>query len=184
MRQSAVLKAGYEAVYSGLSAFGGETRLFVVDEFGAQSTPDSSKQTVASLGVCDVSQICQDKNGHTVESEGQIYEAPTQVGYIISVTVASKSYPALLEAAGAIVQYFKDNNAIRLADYSWHGEAEGKIVIEPVIHAPDSHKEPQFYNGLPSIVLKYSMDVGINSLNGSTFKRVKEREIKGSIIGT
>ena len=113
-----------------------------------------------------------------------IFEAPAQVGCVLYLTVISERYPPLLEAAGALIRYIKDNNIILLPDYTWHGENEGKIVLEPVIRDLEAHKEPQFYNNMPCITLKYRMEMGINSQKGAPFKRVKERTITGNIIDT
>jgi len=154
MNQSAVLKASYEAVYKILSDLAIKTKLFRMGAGGALEAPKDEAQPSVCLGVSDVSQLFIDKNGQTVEMDEMMFEAPTQVGCMLYLTIISKYYPHLLETAGALIQYFKDNNSILLEDYKWHGE-EGKVIIEPVVRDLDPHKDPLFYQEMPAITIKY-----------------------------
>ncbi|MDR0312020.1 MAG: hypothetical protein LBI14_00320 [Treponema sp.] len=178
MNQSAILRASYEAIYNDLSKLGKENKLFLMGD------GDSSKTgTEASvyLGISDLSQICADKNGQKIVEDEMTFEAPTQVGCIFFLTVSAKTYPPILEAVGSLIQYFKDNNAIVLEDHKWHGEDKGKIFIEPVIREPELQKEIKIHE-IPAIILKYRMEMGINSQKGTPFKRIEKRTIKGNII--
>ena len=68
-----------------------------------------------------------------------------------------------------------------LGEYKWHGEEGGKVFIEPVVCEP----EPRAGYGetrLPGVTLKYTMEMGINSEKGISFKRVEKKAIKGGII--
>jgi hypothetical protein len=178
MSQSAILRAGYELIRNNLSALGGETKLFVLCDKDKEVSDNVSK---VILGVSDVCQLCSDKNGEKVEENEIIYEIPARVGCVLFLTVISDNYPAVLETAGLLVQYFKDNNFIQLDEYKWHGEKEGKIFIEPVVRKPATHSGYS-NKDLPSVTLEYVMEIGINSLKGTAFKRVEKMKITGGTI--
>jgi len=180
MNQSAILRASYEAIYNELLNLGEKNKQFMVGDGGAGFT-NAETETKVCLGVSDVSQLCSDKNGENIEIDEMIFEAPTMVGCMLFLSVVAKTYPSLLETTGLLIQYFKDNNSIQLDDYKWHGEDEGKIFIEPVIRKPEAQKTPQFDN-MPTVTLEYRMEVGINSLKGTPFKRVDKLTLKGNVI--
>ena len=180
MNQSAILRAAYEAVYKNLSELGEENKLFKVSD-GAMEESKNGQQPVVYLGVSDLCQLYPDKNGQKVEMGEIIFEVPARVGCIFSLTVTSGAYPLLLETVGQLIQYFKDNNTILLEDYKWHGENEGKIFIEPVIRKPEPQGKPKNHD-LPVIIIEYILEVGINSLKGTPFKRVEKKILKGNII--
>ena len=177
MNQSAVLRASYEEIYKNLSALSEETKLFVM----CDEDEDVSNKTKVILGVSDICQLSSDKNGEKVEENGMIYEVPTMMGCVLSLSVISKKIPALLETVGQLIQYFKDNNYIQLEDYKWHGKNDGKIFIEPVVRKPElrvGFKDRQ----LTAFTLEYFMEIGINSQKGISFKRVEKIAIKGGTI--
>jgi len=180
MNQSAILRAGYETIYKNLSALAEEGKLFVMSGEGAERQEIGSQPKVR-LGVSDVSQLYPDKNGQKVEENEMSFEAPARVGCILFLTVIAKTYAPLLETVGMLIQYFKDNNSILLEEYRWHGENEGKIFIEPVTRKPEPQSVEKCQSA-PSITLEYYMEMGINSLKGTPFKRVEKREIRGNII--
>jgi hypothetical protein len=180
MSQSAILKAAYETIYKNISELGEENGLFQVSN-GSMETLKGGKQAEVYLGISDLCQLYTDKNGQKVEMDEMIFEVPARVGCILFMTIISRTYPSLLETAGWLIQYFKDNNAIQLEDYKWHGENEGKIFIEPVIRKPELLRRPQS-NDLPAIILEYQLEVGINSQKGVSFKRVEKKILKGNII--
>ena len=180
MSQSAILKAGYEAVYNSLMKLGAETKLFALSGGASQSSESKTPSTVY-FGVSDISQLSLDKNGQTVEADEMIFAAPTQAGCIIFMKVAAETYPPLLETIGLLIQHFKDNNTITLAEHKWHGEKEGVIFLEPVVRDLEPGKEI-CSDGLPSLTLQYRMEGWINSLNGKSFKRVEKRTITGNIF--
>jgi hypothetical protein len=178
MNQSAILRASYEAIYTNLAALGKETKLFAM---GGIDEDVSGNESKVIFGVSDICQLSHDKNGEKVEENEKIFEAPTRVGFAFFLTVIAKEYPALLETAGRLIQYFKDNNYIQLEEYKWHGENGGKIFIEPAVRKPelrDGLKDRQ----LPSVTLEFLMEMGINSEKGTSFKRVEKKTIKGSIM--
>jgi len=178
MRQSAILKACYETIYNNLTEIGKVSKLFTM---GEKDEELSDNETKVIFGISDVCQLSSDKNGEKVEENEIRYEAPTNVGCAFFLTIISKSYPALLEAAGLLIQYFKDNNYINLEEYKWHGEKDGKIFIDPAVRKPElmaGCKPPSF----PSVTLEFLMEMGINSLKGTPFKRVEKRTIKGGIM--
>jgi hypothetical protein len=178
MNQSAVLRASYEKIYKNLAALSEETKLFLLCGGDEDISDDGAK---VILGVSDVCQLCPDKNGEKVEENEMIFEVPARLGCVLFLTVISKAYPALLETAGLLIQYFKDNNYIQLEDYKWHGDNEGKIFIEPVIRKPEPSGGTKNCD-LPYITLKYTMEMSINSQKGTPFRRVEKREIKGSTM--
>jgi hypothetical protein len=173
--------ASYEMIYNNLSAFAEEKKFILTSNESAEQQGTGTQPRVC-LGISDVSQLCPDKNGQKVEEDEMTFEAPTRVGCILFLTVIANAYPPLLETIGLLIQYFKDNNSILLEDYKWHGETEGKIFIEPVIRKPEPQKENKSHS-IPSITLEYYIEMGINSLKGTPFKRVEKRAIKGNIIG-
>jgi len=179
MIQSAIIKASYELIYKNLSDLGKETKLFMMCEKNEEVSDNSTK---VIMGVSDVCQLCSDKNGEKIEENEIIFEAPTQVGAVLFFTVISNNYSSLLETVGLLIQYFKDNHFIQLDDYKWHGEKEGKIFIEPIVRKNETHNGNK-NNDLPIITLEYTMELGINSLKGTTFKRVEKKIIKGGTIG-
>jgi len=181
MIQSNILKAGYEAIYNNLAELGEKTELFLITSEGLCDLKDDLRSLVC-LGVSDVCQLCPDKNGEKVEVGEMIFEVPARIGCMFFLTVVSRCYPQLLETAGLLIQYFKDNNVIMLEGYKCHGDSEGKIVIESVIRKPKSNWEFGV-NNLPVVTLEYYVEFGINSLKGIPFKRVEKLEIKGNIIG-
>jgi len=180
MKQSAILRASYEAIYKNLSDLGKDNNFSVSN--GAFDIPENEQETRIFLGVSDICQLSSDKNGEKIEVDETFFEAPVRIGCILSMTIISKMYPELLETTGCLIQYFKDNNVIVLGDFGWHGGGnEGKIFIEPVIRKPELQKERQILN-FPAITLEYLMELAINSLKGTTFKRVDKKLIKGNII--
>jgi hypothetical protein len=180
MNQSAILRAAYETIFKELSELGKKDGLFKVGNGTPQMLKDKQPAAVY-LGVSDICQLYPDKNGQKIEVEKMIYEAPTRVGCVFCLTVISETFPSLLEAAGQLIQYFKDNNTILLESYKWHGEDEGKIYIEPIVRKPELGDRLKTHD-LPIISLGYTLEVGINSQKGIPFKRVEKKVIKGNIM--
>jgi len=179
MIQSDIIKASYEAIFKNLSELGEKTGLFLVSNEGFNAKRDEQRSLVC-LAVSDICQLCPDKNGEKIDVGEVSYEIPAQIGCVFLFTVINKSYPQLLEVTGLLIQYLKDNNKFILENHKWHGEDEGRIIIEPVIRQPRPQWENRF-NDLPSVTLEYRIEFGINSLKGSPFKRVEKRDIKGNI---
>jgi hypothetical protein len=180
MNQSAILKASYEVIYKNLSELGEKDGQFQMGNSGKEVPKDEQKPTVC-LAVSDLCQLYPDKNGQKIEVDETIFEVPTRLGCIFSLTISAEAYPPLLETAGRLIQYFKDNNTILLEGYKWHGENEGKIFIEPVIRKPEP-KDWLKTHDLPAVSLEYTLEVGINSQKGVPFKRVDKRVVKGNLM--
>lgn len=180
MKQSAILKASYEMIYKNLSDLGKEKKIFTVNDGGVVS-PKSETDASVYVGISDICQLCPDKNGEKVEVDEILFETPAQIGCILFITITSKFHPVLLETAGSIIQYFKDNNAIIVQDYKWHGENEGKIYIEPLIRKLEPQRMSKAHD-MPVVTLEYQIEMGINSLKGTPFKRVEKPIIKGNIF--
>lgn len=176
MRQSDILKASYEKIYDNLSELGRKEDLFLMSNKGIKH-PETDTHSLVCLGFSDVCQLCPDKNGEKVEENETIFETPARIGCMLSINIVSKQYNQLLEAVGLLVQYFKDNNEIILDEYKCHGEEEGKIYIEPVIRKVESQQLHKI-NDFPVITLEYQMEMGINSLKGTKFKRVDKIDLK------
>ena len=181
MNQSAILRVCYEAIYKNLSALGDETKIFCMNAAGSLEEPKNEVEAIVCPGVSDVSQVFIDKNGEKVVMDEMLFEAPAQIGCILSLTIIAKTYPPLLETVGLLIQYFKDNNVVLLEDYKWHGEDEGKIVIESVVRAPEPRKE-SIYHDYPALTIQFLMEMGINSLKGTPFKRVEKAAVRGNLI--
>jgi hypothetical protein len=180
MTQSAVLKVSYEAVFSQLADLGKSSKLFTASEDNAQES--SKDETLVYLSVSDISQIAIDKNGQTIEVDEVMFSVPSQIGCVLSITISAQTYPPLLETAGLLIQHFKDNNVIELPEYTWHGETDGRIFLEPVVRDVKTGEERQ-RGETPSRFLEYRVEAGINSLKGTSFKRVEKKAVKGEIIG-
>jgi len=180
MNQSAILKAVYETIQKNISGLGEEDGLFQV-AVGMVEEQKDVKQPIVFLGISDICQLYPDKNGQKIETNEMMFEIPARVGCIFFLKITSDTYPPLLETAGRLIQYFKDNNTIQLEDYKWHGENEGKIFIEPVIRKPETLGNTKTHD-LPFLVLEYQLEIGINSQKGVPFKRVDKKVINGKII--
>lgn len=180
MSQSAVLKNCYEIIFNILEKLGTESKLFLV-----RDAADLGKETdtpVLYMGVSDICQLVQDKNGQQIVFNEVHYDEPTRIGFVLTLTIVSKSSMALLEAVGCIIRYFKDENTISLKDeYTWHGNDDGKIYIEPVVRDTDLARAISL--PLPDISLKYRIELGINSEKGTPFRRVEKRDIKSNTMG-
>jgi hypothetical protein len=179
--QSAVLRAAYEAVYKNVSELGEKDGLFQMGGGAVEESQKDGQPPTVYLAVSDLCQLYPDKNGQKIETDEMIFEIPARVGCVFSLTIISGIYPPLLEAAGRLIQYFKDNNTVQLEGYKWHGEDEGKVFIEPVIRKPEPRRGPGRWD-MPAVSLEYLLEVGINSLKGTPFKRVEKKMVKGNII--
>jgi hypothetical protein len=127
----------------------------------------------------DIGQIAQDKNGQQITVEDVAFEAPARIGFLVAFEVISDMYPDILEATGALIRYFKDNNKILVNDFTWHGNEDKTAFIEPIVRQPDERRVS--VQTQPSLSLHYMVEVGINSEKGTPFKRVERRKIDGKI---
>ncbi|GHV57645.1 hypothetical protein AGMMS49579_23810 [Spirochaetia bacterium] len=184
MGQSAVLKVCYESFYKTLADMGAQAQLFSVEDGPIIDGKDSAKKEFKStvyLGIADIGQVAQDKNGQNIIVDEISYKEPTRIGFILSIRVVSEKYPDLLEAIGVVIRYFKDNNTIPAGEYSWHGNDGGLIYVESVIREPEG-KRGQFDHEKPSLTVEYRIEVGINSEQGTSIRRVEKTDIRGNLI--
>jgi hypothetical protein len=183
LSQSAIIKQSYEAIFQNLAGIGAETQLFTVkDGYKIKGEIGENKtKSVVFVEIPDLCQLFQDKNGEKIVFNEVSYEAPARIGFILSLTVVSKRHPDLLETAGYLIRHFKDNNVFFLEEYTWHGNDNGVIYIEPVIREPESNTRQPVE--IPFLTLEYRIEVGINSEKGTPVRRVEKKTIKGNIIG-
>jgi hypothetical protein len=172
MRQSAILRVIYETLSAVLSGEGESTGLFTLcgDKAASEEVPGVSVR----LEIGDICQTAPDKSGQRIIVEEMAYEAPAQLGVILSVGLICRTYPPLLECAGYIVRFFKDNHLFSLRGYGWHGNGGGDIFLEPVIREPAANNRG---GERPSLSLHYRIEAGINSEKGESFRRVEKRKI-------
>jgi hypothetical protein len=185
MNQSKVLCYCYDTVFSILKKEGEASGLYTVAECTMDENVKSA-ETFVYLGVSDLAQISQDKNGEKVfvtdaDLSEQQFPAPTFMAFILSIRIASQRYQDALEAAGHLINYFKDNNTFPLDEYKWHGNKNNVIYMEPIIREPDINRMLNNFS-TPSIMLEYRIEAAINSRKGGVFKRVQSREIRGKPI--
>lgn len=179
MDQSAVLKYVYDSLKQILSTLGSDSTLFTVENFCKDA--DVAQKAIVFLGVTDLAQIHQDLNGEKIIIGEERVPAPTHLAFIMAITVMSMNYSALLEALGIIVRYLKDNNAIAVAEYNWHGNTGSFFFVEPIVRSPTIGKE-FIGHTTPFLTLEYRIEVAINSQKRESFTRVKERDIRGKIL--
>lgn len=177
MSQSGVLRYCYDTVFSILKREGEHSKLYTMMENTGGEHVDVSGTTL-SVVVSDLAQISQDKNGEKVFIEERTFPAPTFMAFILSIEIRAEQYPDVLETAGYIIRYFKDNNIFEAGDYNWHGNTNNTVYMESVIREPDMHRMMNMQS-LPCVVLAYRIEAAINSEKGGTFKRVQKRDIRG-----
>jgi hypothetical protein len=167
VRQSGIFKAVYEAVASALAEEGRATGLFSVENGEVR------------LELSDICQLSQDKNGQRVIVDDVSYEAPARFGMLLALRFLGPDYAELLERAGAVAPFLKDNNAFSAPGCGWHGNAEGVFFLEPEIRElrPGGTGE-----GGPGLVLRYSVEAALNSERGGTFRRVEKRDIRARSV--
>jgi hypothetical protein len=158
-----------------LTGLGTATGLFSVEQGAIQN---SDTHTVVFAGVSDIGQVAADTNGEKVHIDEVAYKAPTRVGCIFSLTIQAKQFPELLEAAGCLIQHFKDFNTVDVGEMAWHGAENSLVYIEPLIREPGGGITVQ---AMPALTLGYRLEMGINSEQGTPFKRVEKRQITGTI---
>ncbi len=179
MSQSAILKHAYNTLFSFLKETGKASGLFTAED-NIPSFDFSVLNTVIYLTVTDICQMVQDKTGQRIVVDEKMYELPSLVGLLFAINIIGKTYNSVLETAGNIISALKDKNIFDAGEYSWHGNSENKIFFEPVIRNITGSKYTA-PGAMPSLVLEYRLDAGINSLRGKEFKRVEKREVRGVI---
>ncbi len=176
MNQSGVLRYCYEKVFEILRQEGEQSKLYTIMENTA-SEHINTPGTALFISVSDFAQIAQDKNGEKVFVEEQMFPAPTFMAFILSIEIRAEQYPDVLEAAGYIVRYFKDNNTFEAGDYNWHDNTSNTVYIEPVIREPCINvTRNRSFSAV--ITLEYRIEAAINSEKGGTFKRVQKMDLR------
>jgi hypothetical protein len=185
MNQYRILRYCYDKVFEILKKEGEKSNLFCVTEklfcenINAQSTS-------VFLAVSDIAQTIQDKNGEKVFiKEGNLpeqqFSAPTYMGFVLTIIMHAEKYQDVLETAGYIVRYFKDNNSFEAEEYNWHGNTNNTIHMEGIIREPEINQRKNDQS-LPFLTLEYRLEAAINSEKSGLFKRVQERDIRGKIF--
>ncbi|QQO09007.1 hypothetical protein [Breznakiella homolactica] len=180
MSQYGILRHCYETLFGILSEVGSSTGLF--DVRGGVPAAAAPEAAGVFLIVTDVAQVSQDKNGEKVFVDEKTYPAPTYVAFIAAVTVISGTYPALLEAAGCIIRYFKDHNTFSPGDYNWHGNSNDTVYIEPVIREPIVNRPLPAGQAFPAVTIEYRIEAAVNSEKGGEFRRVQKTDIRSKTV--
>jgi hypothetical protein len=179
VNQSAVLRYCYNTVFEILKKESEKSHLFNVAE--RMFDDKKPEQTTVFLGVSDIAQITQDKNGEKVFINEQEYPAPTYIAFILTINITSEQYQDVLETVGYFVRYFKDNNTFGADEYNWHGNTSNLIYMEPVIREPEMNRMLNNQSS-PVVRLEYRVEAAINSERGGVFKRVQTRDIRGKQV--
>ncbi|MDR1933054.1 MAG: hypothetical protein LBQ57_09585 [Spirochaetales bacterium] len=191
MRQSGIFRAVYEAVCEALAAEGEATGLFTLSRAGnggktegygtdRRDNAEGPAETRLRLCVCDLCQTGQDKNGQRVIAGEMSYEAPARFAITFAVRGVARSEAALLEAMGCAARFFKDNPAVSVKGYGWHGNGNADVFLEPLIRGSG----PAGAGGAgdePSLALYYRAEAGINSQKGESFRRVEKRDLRTQV---
>ena len=177
MSQYAVLKHCYDQLLMSLTELGKSSPAFTVKD-GGFNGEKKDKNPMVFLGVTDISQISQDKSGEKIYVDEKAYPEPTYVGCIISLAIVAEKYSEALEIVGAIIRYFKDENAIALGSYNWHGNDRDKVFLEAIVRQPEGGQSVM----PPCIVVNYRLEVAINSEKEEGFRRVERRDIRSKAL--
>ena len=188
MRQSCVLRAVYETLQEALSAEGRKNNLFCIKQNRNSAEENLSSDSCVYLELCDLSQVEQDKNGQRVIENEIAFEAPARISMILCVRIVSKTCPDLLECAGAVIVFFKDNSSVTVTGYGWHGNTDEIIFFEPVIREVHAdaitamQANRRNNTGNPFLCLFFRVEAGINSEKGQSVRRVDKRDIKTQVL--
>lgn len=139
----------------------------------------TEKVTVKVI-VIDVCQIMSDKSGQKIIVDEKQYEQPAIYEICFSILISGKDIPSVLKAYGQIAVFFKDNSAIDIAEWKWHGCNSDKIYLEPVIRKTDCRKN-SFDDEVQTVELLYKTECSLNSQKAYNFKRVEKRDIRGYV---
>ncbi len=175
MRQHKILREIYEqfsAVLTGASAGG---TVFTLHQ-GCPS-PCTDKTPRLYLCVSDISQIQECKNGERIILNELQYEFPSIFQMLFTVYITGMDCADVLEACGAAIQAIKDMEPMKVTEYTWHGNEDGSVYLEPVIR-PCDYRVPSDKPDFPCLALSYQIIAGINSEKGGSFKRIEKRDIR------
>jgi hypothetical protein len=138
----------------------------------------TSEATRVFLSVSDMAQISQDKNGEKVFIDEQQFPAPTFLAIILRIGIAAKQYQDVLESAGSIICYLKDNNTFHMDEFNWHGNQSNSFYMEPVIRETEINQVSN-YQAIPFVSIEYRIELAINSEKSGAFTRVQSKDIRG-----
>jgi hypothetical protein len=127
------------------------------------------------LEVADLCQTEGDKNGQRLVAGEKSYESPARFAVVFALRGEARSYPALLEALGCVARFLKDRPSVGAGEWVWHGGGGGEVFVEPVLREPSAGARR---GDVPSLVLYYRAEVGLNSERGRSFRRVEKRDLR------
>ena len=171
MEQSDVICGIYESVCHDVAAFAEKSGLFSVD---------SGSDCAAYVEVADIAQCMFDKSGQRIVVDEKQYEQPASYEMCLTVSVEGKDVGAVLKSFGALAVHFKDNPAVDISKWKWHGYQSDKVYLEPVIRRASLDRWAGERNSL-RLVLAYKTEFSLNSRKASGFKRVEKRDFRGYV---
>lgn len=178
MMQSGVLGYAYRSLRDRLESLATESGMYTMVT-GSGACSDNNKPSVNIL-VTDICQIAQDKNGQRIVVDELRYELPSLVAVSISLVISGNESDTILDVAGCISGYMKDNPVISAGEYNWHGNSNGRIYVEPIIRGPTLRQ--LYVQDKQQVVMEYCFEAGINSGIGEAFTRVEKREVRSDFI--
>lgn len=171
MRQSDIICGIYESVCRGVEDVAKQTGLFSVN---------SESECSAYVAVADIAQCMFDKSGQRIVVHEAQYEQPACYEMCLTVSLEGKDMGAALKAFGAVAVYFKDNPAVDISAWKWHGCPSDKIYLEPIVRHADFSGSVAA-DRKACFVLVYKAEFSLNSQRASGFKRVEKRDFRGYI---
>lgn len=130
--------------------------------------------------VNDLCQCAFDKNGRRIIVNEQQYEEPAKYAMCIGIVFKGRNLGNILKVYGDVSVYIKDNPAVDISEWKWHGCPDDKIYLEPVIRKLDLNKK-SFDDEFHKAELLYTIEFSLNSQKPFEFKRVEKREIRGYV---
>lgn len=171
MEQSDVICGIYESVCRDVAELAKKTGLFSVG---------SGSDCAAYVEVADIAQCMFDKSGQRIVVDEKQYEQPACYEMCLTVSVEGKNTGTVLKSFGALAVHFKDNPAVDISKWKWHGCQSDKVYLEPMIRHANLDKRTGEGNGL-RLVLAYKTEFSLNSKKASGFKRVEKRDFRGYV---
>lgn len=178
MMQSGVLGYTYRLLRDRLEELASDSGLYHMTV--GSNVPGKNSKPSVSIAVTDICQIAQDKNGQRIVVDELRYELPSLVAVSIAIVISGNECDTVLDAAGCIAGYMKDNPVIDAGEYNWHGNTNGRIYVEPKIRGPVAGST--ILRDQQQVVMEYCFEAGINSGIGEAFTRVEKREVRSGFI--
>lgn len=171
MEQSDIIYKIYESICRNVANIAKNTGLFSVS---------SGSDCAACVEVVDIAQCMFDKSGQRIVVDEKQYEQPAPYEMCITVSVESKDAGKALKAFGALAVHFKDNPAVDISEWKWHGCQSDKVYLEPVIRHTNFERRTG-ESGMVRFALAYKTEFSLNSQKANGFKRVEKRDIRGYV---